>query len=65
MNNIRLAYLQKLFITLNNAFSVSLRGPPGNQSLRQSRYGYETLTLGSVIENTQDQLVDLQTEVRH
>ena len=29
-------------------------GPPGNQSLRQSRYGYETLTLGSITENTQD-----------
>ena len=50
---------QKLFITLRNAFSVSLRGPPGNQSLKQSRYGYRRLTLGSIPVNKQNQQVDL------
>ena len=54
---------QKLFITLRNAFSVSLRGPPGNQSLKQSRYGYKRLILGSIAGNKQNQQVDLMSEV--
>ena len=55
----------KLFITLKNAFSVSLRGPPGNQSLKQSRYGYRRLTLGSIPGNKQNQQVDLISEVQN
>ena len=50
---------QKLFITLKNAFSVSLRGPLENQSLKRSLYGYRRLTLGSIPENKQNQQVDL------
>ena len=50
---------QKLFMTLRNAFSVSLKGPPGNQSLKQSRSGYRRLTLGSILGNKQNQQVDL------
>ena len=54
----------KLFITLRNAFSVSLKGPPGNQSLKQSSYGYKRLTLGSIPGNKQNQQVDLISEVQ-
>ena len=43
----------KLFTTLMNAFSVSLKGPPGNKSKRQSYKGYTTLELGSIKEYTE------------
>ena len=55
---------QKLFITLRNAFSMSLRGPPGNQSWKQSCYGYRRLTLGSIPGNKQNHKVDLISEVQ-
>ena len=53
-----------LFITLKNAFSVSLREPPGNHIFKQSRSRYRRLTLGSIPGNKQNQQVDLQSEVQ-